>query len=245
LGVTISLLARAKWKWPGVPPLEAESWLIHAGIVVAVVGLLEALVSLWTELRALLVQALAITLLFLVLRPLVKNSWPGQFSVLLIGSGAVAAMALWLLIERTSERHSTALPPAVLTIAIAGLAVFESLTNSLDMALRAGALAATLGPIALIALWRPRIALGRGGATAVAVLFAGIVGACYAYTPELVTWRLLTIAALPYVGLALLWLPWGGWKRWAIALGPVVIVLATILILAYRDFKAAQSAGPW
>jgi hypothetical protein len=176
---------------------------------------------------------------------MLQNSWKAEFAVLAISGSVIVAMAMWFLIERTSERHPTALPPLILMLTATGLSVYISLSNSLDMALRVGAIAATLGPIFVVALWRPRISLARGGAMAFVVLTAGLVAGHYAYTPEPVPWRLLVLAGLPFVGLSLLWLPWGGWKRWAISLGPVVIILATMLILAYRDFKAAQAAGPW
>ena len=233
-------------KRPAFPPSEAVDWLLYAAAVVAVLGILETFLPLWAEVRGLHVIVAAGATLFFVLRPIIKNTWPAEQSVITLFAMTAGAYLAWFLIERASERDPNLLPPLILTIAAGGLAAYMMLSDSLTLGVRAGVLAATLGPIALIGAWSRKLSLARGAAGAFTVLFTGLLAACYVYPPEPIGWRLLVIAAAPLVGLAALWLPLRGWKRPVVSIALTVIALLVVMIPAYLDFKKAQeSPSPW
>ncbi len=246
--VVVGLLTidTVKWQWPGFPPHEAVDWLFFAGIAVAIVGLLDGLLTLWPELRALLVQLLATAVAYLVLQPIIQNRWTGEQAVLRIAGFAAAAVAGWFVIERTSDRRPDALPPLILTMSAGGLAAYMMLSGSVTYGERAGVIAAALGPIVLIALWCRRLSLSRGAAMAFVILFGGLLAACAVYPVSPVAWRLITLAAAPLVGLGALWIPLRGWKSAALSIGLTLIALAVVMIPALIEFKKAQeSLTPW
>lgn len=240
LGMACGIVGLAyQFKVPGLPPQASKDWLFHAALAIVILGLLDALVPLWGEVRALLMAILAAAVSYLLIWRM-ADRWPPHLLLSYIGLFALAMTAGSIAIERTSERVPGWLVPAVLLISALGVAPWPVLMGSADFSFRAGILVAMLVPWVIVAAWSKKLTLSRGGAGAFAIFYGSTLITSFALISDVPVWQAIVLAATPIVGLVPLWFPLKGWKRPALSLGLVVAMLLAVQIPAYLAWKKIQ-----
>lgn len=233
---------------PTLPPTSAEDWLFHLGWMVAIVGLITAVVRLPLTVRAIVAALASAAAVYLVLRPLTIGStftpatWSTNQAAMYIGAITLAMTAAFVLFEIGSERWKDAVVPLLLTETAAALGLYMMFNGSQTYGQRAGILAAAVGPVMLIALRWKRVSLARGGVMAVVVLLGGLLTTCYAYPDKVILYRLLLIGAAPFVGLIPAFTPLKGWKRYVACALLAAIPLGFVVVPAGMEFAHDFSA---
>ena len=242
IGMAVGMVGLAyQFKPPGWPPQDSKDWLFHAALVVVVLGLIDALLPLWGEVRSLLWFALAATVSYLLIWR-VADRWPPAQLLSILGGIAMAMTAGAMAIERTSERSPGWIVPAILLLSALGVAPWPLLVGSADLSFRAGILVAMLVPWVIVAAWSKKLTLSPGGAFAFALFFGPTLLTSYALIADVPAWQAIVLAAAPIVGLLPLWLPVSGWKRPALSLGLVIALLLAVQIPAYLAWKKLQES---
>jgi hypothetical protein len=180
--------------WTGFPPHESWKWVAPLAAAAALVGAADALGWLGGA-RWPLLAALAGGSAFLLAGAWVPGHWAWRAA---LASIVLAHCAVLGRGERAGA--STAL---ALCAAFAGGSVILLLAETLKLALLAGALAASLGAAAGLALWRPRIAPLRGAVPILAVALPGLLlsGFFLTYSP-VPAWSFVLASAAPAAILA-------------------------------------------
>lgn len=230
-----------QYKPPGWPPAQAEDWLFWAGIALLLLGLLDAFVPLWGEVRALLYLILAAALCYLLIRG-VANRWEAHRVIVDITGPAVLIVLAGACIERTSEKNPGWAVPLVLLIAAGALAPWPLLHGSADFTFRAATLPVVLLPFVAVAAWAKQFTLSRGGAMAFAVLYGSMLVMCAGRLTDLPAWQAVVLAAAPVVPLIPLWTPLRGWKKPAVALAVALIMTLAVLIPAFVAWQKQQAS---
>jgi hypothetical protein len=233
VGIAMAVVGHAhQYKTPSFPPASAEDWLFHAGWMLLLLGLLDALVPLWGEVRAVLVVLLAAALCYLLLGRVVQNpeTWPAHRILTCLGGAAVAIALAATFIERSSEREPGWVVPAALLICAMALAPWPLFLGSADFTFRAAALPAVLLPLVAVAAWSKKLTVSRGGAMAFAVLYGALIVLTKGRLPDVAPWQAIVLAAAPVVALVPLWTPLRGWKRpvLSVAIAGAMVLTATI-----------------
>lgn len=233
-------------EWPTGPPLDAVDWAPWLALVAAGLGAIDAarpVGKAWRWSGRALLTAAAIAL---VLGPLMSGAWeaePRHGLDRLIGLG-LALLAAWgataVLVVRRGG--GAALP---LLGWCAGSGGVLAAAHSLALGASAVTLAAALGPVAILAIWRPERAGGRGWLAVVVVALAALTlgGLFYADLP---TTSAVLLALAP---LALAIDRLGPVRRrptWAIVLLRVAAVLVPVVAaLAIALVTSAGGEGEW
>jgi hypothetical protein len=229
-----------QYKPPGWPPAQAEDWLFWGAIAVLLVGVLDALVPLWGEVRPLLTVTLAAALCYLLIAYVTKP-WPPYQVLTHLGGAAVLIAAVAVAIERTSEKNPGWIVPLVLTICFFGVAPWPLLHETPSFSFRISVLPIVLLPIVAIAAWAKHVTLSRGGAMAFAVLYGAILVMCKGRIPDTPTWQLIVLAAAPLVSLIPLWTPLSGWKKPVISLAIATAMVLSVVIPAVMHYRQQQA----
>ncbi len=221
IGVSFSIGLLGLQTRPALPPASAEDWLFHVGWMIAIVGVLTAVIRLPVMVRAIVTAVASAAVLYLVLKPLTVGStftpatWTTKEAATYIGAAALAMTFAFVLFEIASERWKDAVVPLLMTETAAALGLYILFNGSTTYGQRGGILAAAVGPVVVIALTWKKTSLARGGVLAFVVLVGGLLATFYAYPDKVVLYRLLLIAAAPVVGLIPAITPLKGWKRLA------------------------------
>jgi len=227
---------------PATPPASAEDWLFHAGIAVAVLGLIDGLIRLPKVVRILIVVAVSAATIYLVLQPLTKGTtfsppqWSGKEAATYIGAIVIAMTISFLILDRFAEKLRDGTVPLLMTISAGGLALYMMFSSSQSYGQRAGILTAAAAGIFIIAIWSKKLSVARGGVLAFVVLFGGLLATCYAYPDKPVPYRLVLIGLSPIIGLIPAVLPMRPWKRWIVCAIFAAIPLGISLIPAAIQF---------
>ncbi len=239
IGVSFSIGLLGLQTRPQLPPTSAEDWLFHVGWMIAIVGLLTAVMRLPITIRAIVTALASATVLYLVLKPLTVGStfapatWTSNQAAAYIGLSALAMTVAFVLLEIASERWKDAVVPLLMTETAAALGLYMIFNGSQTYGQRAGIIAAAVGPVMVVALIWKKTSLARGGVMAIVALLGGLLATCYAYPDKVVLYRLLLIAAAPIIGLIPAVTPLRGWKRL------VACALLAAILLGFAVVPAA------
>lgn len=233
--------------WPAFPPVDVTHWLPYLALAAMLFGLRDGLwpMPVWQR------WALRLTLtggtLWLLLRPLARNSWTGSQTVWWLAGLGAAFLIVWWQVDTLAERTRGAAIPLALMVLGTGTSIALVLGRSALLGQLAGALTAALGAAWVVSWFHSGLRLARGAVPVIVVLLAGFWLSGYFY------------AEVPAVTVALLWLApaglWAGeWSRaqslkpWQGALvraAAVLVPMALALGWAYRDWVAAAAEYPY
>lgn len=159
----------------GILPVAGLDYRPHAAALGAILGLvaLRAPRHLTTILIALAIAGLSVWMR----RRVLLTDEPPQREVLYALGTTVAGTLVHLILSRAARTQSAHTPLLPLGIALTGLAIAIVQSGSASLSQMAGALAATLGPIGLVAVLRPHWPIAQAAIapitlTAVALLIA-------------------------------------------------------------------------
>lgn len=248
------LMHRLVWNaWPKWPPVGSDQALFYVAVIAALVGLASWLVldvagagRRWA--LAIVVPLVLVGLVgagFLSARNLIANRWGTEGTLrhaAVFLPAAVAFVAGLVLLVRTpgpGSVGSVALLATVLSQTIAaglsGLALGQS----------AGVVASFLGAGAVVALFRPAVAIPIAAALGLGVLLAtiGLHGVLFGIGDNR-AWMMLAFVLAPWLA----WLPtrvtrWQRWKLWIAQLALALLPLGVAIALAVRNVLRQQEYG--
>jgi len=162
---------------PGIPPTQAEDWLPIVALGASLLGLAIALTRprWWSVPLAGLIIGGGQAWALIGSLPERSRPWESGFAGagVWIGVTLATAGAVWSY-ERLSERTRGPGAPAALWLALAGSSyLFLEFTVAKAMHL-SGVLASACAVAAVLALWRPGIAISRGAALVAVAVYAGL-----------------------------------------------------------------------
>jgi hypothetical protein len=221
----------------GFPPGDVQHWLVYLGVPVvlsAVLATVWAKHARWVTLEGGVV--LAILTVWLLTRPLARRVEPPeywrQFAIF------CGAFVCWFtLTEALAARVRGFAIPLLLALCAGVAALVLVNAHSLLLGQLAGAVAATLGAITVLAFWFQNLSLARGGVAALTVVLLGVI-LCGHLFADLTTGELALLFAAPLMAWAgeLQFLKRGG-VRFAVRLIAVLLVLAIPLVPALKGLR--------
>jgi hypothetical protein len=228
---------------------DASYWLVWFAIVVALAGLLDALLKPPFWLRAGVIFVLMRAGGALLVTPLVPHGAGDAAAIWSMGIGldiaALAATLWWMGLETFAEKNPGPVTPLVLTITLLGLGGALALGNDikpsqLAVALMGMAIAATV----VAAIWK-NISLARGAILAWVVPVLGTLAVVhfYYYTepPALAVGLLLIAPLLAFCGDLPAAQKLGPKGRLTVRLAPVALAVLAGLGLAAQQFFHSQA----
>lgn len=186
VGVGFAAGAVAVQGYKGVLPVPSVTdYLPHLAAIVVLAGLLAGRCK-GAGARALIgiVACAAGTALATRIRPTAQL----QPALLVTGVLAVGMMALWGALSLASRASGGARTPLALIVGLSATSIAMIQSQTASLAQVCGCLAAALGPVMVLAFWRPGWNVWRCLALPVAVIGAGLIGA----------WRLTTFDVSPW-----------------------------------------------
>jgi hypothetical protein len=232
---------------PPLPPLEATHWIPLLVLAAAVLGALVNALKLPAWLRHALAAGFSALIPFLTLRPLLGSGWSALEAAAWLGGSAAGIFLLWTVLEAAAHQTQGPVVPVALGAITAGTALVLVLTGSILLGQLAGGLAASLGAVALLALWNPERSLGRGGVAPWVTAFAALWlnGAVYS---EMTILPGVLLASAPLLVLLARLGRLRALKGWLAA--TVVAMLAALpvaaaVLLAWRVSAAMGNEAAW
>jgi hypothetical protein len=235
------LVAYACMTVPRLPPHDGTDWLFWLTIPATAWGVLDAWWGRrWFGAPGLFAGVAAIV----ILRPLVPASVSGQTVGVVAAVMAVAGMAIAWVAGLAERRMGSAWVIAALCVAAGGAGVMVFSCNLRSVGIYGVALAAALGPVAVLA-WRTGAA--RSVAVTVAPLVAGLLVAGHFYADPGVTMRGAAVLMwAPVLLLAGAFVPGRrAWVRGVVGLLAVIIAVAAVTGPAALAAKKAAEADPY
>jgi len=107
---------------------------------------------------------------------------------LVTGAILLAMLVLWGCLALASRASGGARTPSALIVALTATSVAHVQSQTASLAQVCGSLAAALGPVMLLALWKPSLGVWRGATLPIAILAVSLLGA----------WRLTTFEVNPW-----------------------------------------------
>lgn len=218
---------------PGLPPTQVQDWLPYLAACAAAVGFLATLRLVPGWAHVVTMGLLGAAGAGVIIGALAEASRPGmgQIGLIVAATGVFVAAGVWSF-DQLAERVRGAAPPATLWVTLAGASYLLVAYKAAFAMHLAGVLAAGCAVAAILALWRPTIAIARGGVHVVLVTFAGVLLIASLFS-EMPLW----VASLAFVTPHAAWagdLPWIRSRRpWVRALVRIVAVAMAIgLIVA-------------
>ena len=222
--------------WPGLPPIEAWHWIAWLVPVAAVAGVADCLVRWPTPLRLLGVATLAAVCGRLLVFDALDHAWPWR------GVTAAVIAVVAVSVNAAAERRPGAAVPLCLCVAAAGASVVLLGSANAKLAQLAGALAACMGVVVVLAWWRPAASLSRGGTAVVSVLLPGLVLSGYFMSgSDIRPWVYVLAAIAPAFTWPAALIRLEGLRNWqatairvAVASIPVAITVAVAVLALIR-----------
>lgn len=230
-----------QWGQVGWQPLGGDitQWLIYLALAGALVGVLEARVSLPVLLRLLVRFALSGAAAWLLLRPLLAQSLNSSWVIAL----AAAFVLVWTVLDVLAAAERGPLWALLAAVLAAGVSATVLFANNASTAMLTGALISTLGAAFVVTAKFPAPGRLRSAAPVVALLLVGQLAVGRFYGEGMPPSSFLLLLAAPLLLLivqALLLRRAVGWLRALARLG----ALATPVVLAAGLAAATYFAPP-
>jgi hypothetical protein len=237
------LVAYACLKVPSLPPRDGTDWLFWLAIPATLLGALDAR---WGRYTWGVPAVFAGLLSAIILSPLVPASVSRGTMGGVTVAMAVAGLALAGVAHFSERRLGAPFVIAALCVVAGGAGVTVFSCNLRSVGIYGIALAAALGPVAVLSL-RTLTAAARGVAVTAAPLLAGLLVAGHFYAdPGITPTAFATLIAAPLLLLVGAVLPLKRpWLRGVIALLAVTIAVAAITAPAALAAKRAAEADPY
>lgn len=161
--------------WPDLLPVDATYRVFHLALAGAVVGVCEALWKDKAPLLWALRAALAALVLGFLLRSVMEHTWEGNEDAFWLSGLFVAVLVFTVLLGQLARTTRGIELPLLLVLLISAGSASLVLGHSAFLGQLAGALAATLGAVGVVALLRPSIRLAPGGVPVVTAVFSALV----------------------------------------------------------------------
>jgi len=159
---------------PPLPPVESWQWLFYLTLAAALLGVADALVAAPLAVRRGLMWIPLAIAPWLLVRLLLPLEWSPGATYGFIAALAVANIIIWTAIDVLALRAGRFTLLLVLTILVSAASKVVLDSANAKLAQLAGALAATLGPAMVLALWRDRgINPPAGGTRTAATALSG------------------------------------------------------------------------
>ncbi|MEJ5251619.1 MAG: hypothetical protein HPY54_11705 [Chthonomonadetes bacterium] len=240
----------AHWRIVGLPlsfpPLDSNEWLFVMGVVVTLWAIVEHFTARWERARAAARLVLAGAVAWLVLKPLIGSVWQGSAWYFWWGGLTLGWWLWWSLQAGLADRLPGPVVPLVLSMVAGGGGLILLWSNSSSLSQLGGAVAAVVGALVPLMLWRRDVLVGAS-AIAPAVGLLGLVWInAIAFVP-VPAWRIavLAIASLtPLLALLPAFKRRSLWLSVAVSAVVTAIVLGALMLPTYRAYVAsAQTYG--
>lgn len=222
------------------PPTDSDDWIAYVMPVAMVVGVLFCRLPRAPWVRLATVEAIALALIWLLVRPLIGNEFSGMAAAGRIGAGSVAMTLWWVAVNQLARSGPRVMTPVILFLAAAGGAVVLG-DNGLAQrgGVTLGALAVILAASAAVAAVTSRFSLAGGGTLATTLVLFGTMLYGYYYIYPDPTPRLITAMAIVLVAPMLAWIGWlpplrrgPSWVRASFAVALVLLGVAAAVVVA-------------
>lgn len=239
LGLGYIVADRLVWNtWPEWRPVEEHRWLPAIGLLGAAFGLCEPL---WRSKswRGYAFAAIAAASLVPLLSPDSSHPSVGPGSLLPLALWTVVTCVVWMETEESARARTGALVPVMCWASATGASLVTIQSNATQIGFTAAAIAAMMGPLVLLAWWRPSLNAVAAATPAFALLLVGtllansstyveakVLVALSAITPALVTrgplrrlppW--MAVLACLFLSAALIVLATGWFTAWGFHFG--------------------------
>lgn len=161
--------------FPELPPSDVSEWALWMGLVAAVFGIADGLLELPAGARWAARGLLSGLVAYLVLGPMIANTWSGGQAALWVIASTVAMVAGWTAIDRVGAHMTGPAVPATLLVLGTGVATVLGTSGSALLAQACGGVTVAFGVMAVAGLMRPELRLGRSVAGPTTLLFGGFL----------------------------------------------------------------------
>lgn len=246
LGYLLGHLALSNWSWPGLPPLDTAHWPFFLAVAALALTLWEQWRSPREHVRWSVRGILAAATLAAVARPQLQGSWSVPYYAGATIAAATVTVLWWAGLEATVRRLPRAASLLLLLGLLCGASLILVLSGTGLVAQLTGALAAAMGPLLLIALWRPELPVHLVVVPLTVVTTAALWSNGLLYTYADLRLPSALLAATPAVTLGTVLLPPvrrmaaspRALLRWSAASFPLLasaVLIAIALVLAYAS----------
>ncbi|MCS6830133.1 MAG: hypothetical protein RMM08_02335 [Armatimonadota bacterium] len=238
----------AHWRIVGLPlrfpPVDSNEWLFAVAIALGFWGVIEHFACRQSLLGEAGRAVLAVTISWLVLRPLMGTLWQGMSAYIWWLLLALGWWLWWSLQARIASSIPGLPAPLVLSMVAGGGGFVLLWSNSSSLSQLSGAVAAVAGATVPLVLWRREGNIGAGGVAFIAGLLGFIWVNAIAFVPVPV-WRIamLAVASLtPCVALLPALKQKPGWNIVVMCAIATAILLSAVMVPTYRAYVASAGA---
>ncbi|NUM55006.1 MAG: hypothetical protein HUU46_15270 [Candidatus Hydrogenedentes bacterium] len=223
-------------------PRQTTDWIGYIAVLLPVIACIETMLFGQRSSRIVLRGAVTVAFVAFLLLPPIRNSWPWYSSVAWVAAIAALIVVMWELHDSSARRDNSALPAAILLIALTGGSIVMVLGGSAKLAQLAGAVVSAFGGIAALTWLNPR-RFPVAGAIAVAwpaSTFIWLLGHIYSEAP-LVPLCLVLAASSASVAQRMQWLRQrAAWQRFFVCALASSVLAAAAVLLAYRSYESSD-----